>query len=216
MTTRGRFITLEGGEGAGKSTQARFIRDWLEARGRSVVLTREPGGSPLAEAIRHLVLGDWAEGISPSTETLLMFAARSQHWTTTIKPALRAGRDVVCDRFVDSSFAYQGQRKGITERRLRMLERMVLGKRKPDLTLLFDIDPELGLRRTRERGEDNNRFEEETLTFQRQVREAFLARAQAEPERFVVIDASRDAEAVSADVAAALAERLGFGEPSAA
>jgi dTMP kinase len=111
MTTRGRFITLEGGEGAGKSTQARFIRDWLVERGRDVVLTREPGGSPLAEAIRSLVLGDWAEGVTPATEALLMFAARAAHWHTTIAPALDAGKDVVCDRFVDSSYAYQGAGK---------------------------------------------------------------------------------------------------------
>ncbi|MFT4045360.1 MAG: dTMP kinase [Solimonas sp.] len=216
MTTRGRFITLEGGEGAGKSTQARFVRDWLEVRGCQVLLTREPGGSPLAEAVRHLVLGDWAEGIAPSTETLLMFAARAAHWNTTIKPALAAGRDVVSDRFVDSSYAYQGGRKGITERRLRTLERMVLGKRKPDLTLLFDIDPELGLQRARERGADNNRFEHEALAFQQRVREAFLARAQAEPERFVVIDAAREPEAVSAAVAEALAARLGGVEHASA
>ncbi|MGH8445565.1 MAG: dTMP kinase [Solimonas sp.] len=207
MSKRGRFITLEGGEGAGKSTQARFIRDWLVERGREVVLTREPGGSPLAEAIRSLVLGDWAEGVSPSTEVLLMFAARAAHWKTTILPALKAGRDVVCDRFVDSSYAYQGGGKGITDRRLRTLERLAVGSNKPDLTLLFDIEPELGLQRTRERG-DENRFEQETLAFMERVRTTFLARAQAEPERFVVIDASREPEAVSAELAQLLAARL--------
>src|SRR3546814_11790920 len=112
MGTRGRFITLEGGEGAGKSTQARFIRDWLTEYGHEVVLTREPGGSPLAEAIRGVVLGDWAEGVTPSTEVLLMFAARAAHWHTTIAPALAAGRDVVCDRFVDSTYRSEERRLG--------------------------------------------------------------------------------------------------------
>lgn len=207
MTTRGRFITLEGGEGAGKSTQARFIRDWLIERGREVVLTREPGGSPLAEAIRSLVLGDWAEGVTPPTEVMLMFAARAAHWHTTIEPALAAGRDVVCDRFVDSSYAYQGAGKGVDEAALQALERLAVGDHKPDLTLLFDIEPELGLQRTRERGEEN-RFEQETLEFMQRVREAFMARARAEPARFAVIDAARDADAVSASVAQALVARL--------
>ncbi|WP_028006686.1 dTMP kinase [Solimonas flava] len=207
MTTRGRFITLEGGEGAGKSTQARFIRDWLVERGREVVLTREPGGSPLAEAIRSLVLGDWAEGVTPPTEVMLMFAARAAHWHTTIEPALAAGRDVVCDRFVDSSYAYQGAGKGVDEAALQTLERLAVGGHKPDLTLLFDIEPELGLQRTRERGEEN-RFEQETLEFMQRVRESFMARARAEPARFAVIDASRDADAVSASVAQTLVARL--------
>ncbi|WP_020648744.1 dTMP kinase [Solimonas variicoloris] len=207
MTTRGRFITLEGGEGAGKSTQARFIRDWLVERGREVVLTREPGGSPLAEAIRSLVLGDWAEGVTPPTEVMLMFAARAAHWHTTIEPALAAGRDVVCDRFVDSSYAYQGAGKGVDETALQVLERLAVGSHKPDLTLLFDIEPALGLQRTRERGEEN-RFEQETLEFMQRVRESFVARARAEPARFAMIDAACDADAVSASVAQVLVARL--------
>ena len=153
MTTRGRFITLEGGEGAGKSTQARFVRDWLSEYGHDVVLTREPGGSPLAEAIRGVVLGDWAEGVTPPTEVLLMFAARAAHWHTTIAPALAAGRDVVCDRFVDSSYAYQGAGKGVSATALKALEKLAIDGCRPDLTLLLDIDPEEGLHRARARGE---------------------------------------------------------------
>jgi dTMP kinase len=204
MTTRGRFITLEGGEGAGKSTQARFVRDWLTEFGRDVVLTREPGGSPLAEAIRSVVLGDWAEGVTPSTEVLLMFAARAAHWHTTIAPALAAGRDVVCDRFVDSSYAYQGAGKGVSATALKALEKLAVEGR-PDLTLLLDIDPEQGLKRAQARG-DENRFEQETLDFMRRVREGFLARAKAEPQRIHVIDAARDADTVSADITTILAQ----------
>jgi len=204
MTTRGRFITLEGGEGAGKSTQARFVRDWLTEFGRDVVLTREPGGSPLAEAIRGVVLGDWAEGVTPSTEVLLMFAARAAHWHTTIAPALAAGRDVVCDRFVDSSYAYQGAGKGVSAAALKALEKLAVEGR-PDLTLLLDIDPEQGLKRAQARG-DENRFEQETLDFMRRVREGFLARAKAEPQRIHVIDAARDADSVSADITTILAQ----------
>lgn len=205
MSTRGRFITLEGGEGAGKSTQAAFVRDWLSEYGREVVVTREPGGSPMAEAIRGIVLGDWAEGVTPSTEVLLMFAARAAHWHATIAPALEAGRDVVCDRFVDSSYAYQSVGKGVAADGLAALETLAIGDHRPDLTLLLDIDPEEGLRRARARG-DENRFEQETLDFMQRVRDGFLARAQAEPQRIRIVDASRDADAVSAEIAAILAQ----------
>ncbi len=204
MTRRGRFITLEGGEGAGKSTQARRVRDCLLAQGRDVVLTREPGGSPLAEAIRGIVLGDWAEGVTPQSEVLLMFAARAAHWHTTIEPALAAGRDVVCDRFTDSSYAYQGAAKGVPAAGLLALEKLAVNGRRPDLTLLLDLDPELGLRRAQDRG-DGNRFEQENLEFMHKVRAGFLARAHAEPERFQVIDAAPDLEAVSAAIVSALA-----------
>jgi dTMP kinase len=205
MSTRGRFITLEGGEGAGKSTQAAFVRDWLTGCGRDAVLTREPGGSPMAEAIRSIVLGDWAEGITPPTEVLLMFAARAAHWHATIAPALEAGRDVVCDRFVDSSYAYQGAGKGVSNESLQALEALAIAGHCPDLTLLLDIDPEEGLRRAHARGEQN-RFEQEALDFMQRVREGFLSRARAEPQRVRVIDASREADAVSAEIAAALAQ----------
>ncbi|SFF32604.1 thymidylate kinase [Fontimonas thermophila] len=204
---RGRFITLEGGEGSGKSTQARRIADWLRARGRIVVLTREPGGTPLAEAIRTLALQRWDEGMTPTTELLLMFAARSAHVHALIEPHLAAGHDVVCDRFVDSSYAYQGAGKGVDVRHLAALEALVLPKLKPDLTFVLDLPVEQGLRRAHARGQ-NNRFEDEARPFFERVREAFLARAADEPQRCVVIDARADADTVFDAIVAVLEQRL--------
>ncbi len=203
----GRFITLEGGEGAGKSTAAGFIRDWLVARGRSVTLTREPGGSPLAEAIRSVVLGNWAEGVPAEAEVLLMFAARAAHLNATIRPALARGEDVVCDRFVDASWAYQGEGRGVPAERLGQLESYVLNGFTPQLTLVFDLPPEQGLRRAHSRG-DANRFEAEAMAFQQRVRAAYLQRAGAAPGRYAVIDASAPLSAVQAAVAAVLEQRL--------
>lgn len=205
--TPGRFITLEGGEGAGKSTQARRIADWLRAQGRGVVLSREPGGSPLAEAIRQLVLRDWPEGIDAQTEVLLMFAARAAHVHQTLAPALAAGTDVVCDRFVDSSYAYQGAGKGIAQSSLAALEQLAPGALRPQLTLVLDLAPEVGLARAQRRG-DANRFEAETLDYMRRVRAAFLARAAAEPARCVVIDASGDEQETWARIRAVLEQRM--------
>lgn len=195
----GRLITLEGGEGAGKSTQARFIADWLRARGRGVVQTREPGGSPLAEALRGVILQDWPGGISPETETLLMFAARAAHLEQTVRPALARGEDVVCDRFIDSTYAYQGAGKGVPRTRIAQMEKLVLAGLRPRLTLVLDLPPELGLQRARRRG-DQNRFEAETLAFQRRVRRCFRERARAAPRRYAVIDASQPVEQVQAAV----------------
>lgn len=207
MSARGRLITLEGGEGAGKSTQARHIAGWLRARGRIVVTTREPGGSPLAEAIRGLVLGDWAEGVSAQTEVLLMFAARAAHLAATIEPALAQGQDVVCDRFVDASWAYQGAGRGVDPRHLCALEDLVLCDLRPDLTLVFDLDPALGLARAKGRG-SVNRFEAETLAFMARVRQAYLDRAAAQPARYAVIDAASAQAQVSRDVEQVLAARM--------
>ena len=203
----GRLITLEGGEGAGKSTNARFIKDWLEARGREVILTREPGGSPLAESIREIVLRDWSEGLTDMTEVLLMFAARSAHLHHTILPALNAGKDVVCDRFVDSSYAYQSAGKGFPEEQLRQLEQIVMRGLQPTLTLIFDLDPALGLQRTEQRG-DQNRFETESLSYRQRVREMFLVRSRAAPHRYAVLDAGRSLKAVQADLEKILGQRL--------
>ncbi|TJY55767.1 dTMP kinase [Sinimarinibacterium sp. CAU 1509] len=203
---RGRLITLEGGEGAGKSTQVRFVCEWLEQRGRNVCVTREPGGTPQAEAIRQLVLSDWGEGVTPQTEVLLMYAARSAHLQHKIEPRLAAGDDVVCDRFADSSYAYQGA-KGVSDQHLLALESLVLAGRKPDLTLLLDLPPDIGLARAHARGQVN-RFEAETLGFMTQVRQRFLQRASDEPGRIAVIDASRSLEQVQAQIAAALEVRL--------
>jgi len=206
--TRGRFITLEGGEGAGKSTQARTVRRWLEARGRSVVSTREPGGSPLAEAIRGLVLADWAEGVDAMTELLLMFAARAAHLRATIEPALAAGHDVVCDRFVDASWAYQGAGRQLGDAPLASLEGLVLRGLQPDLTLVFDLPVDIGLERAQARG-DANRFEGENRDFMQRVREAYLRRAAETPARYAVIDAARTIDTVSAQVTSVLEQRWG-------
>ena len=203
----GRLITLEGGEGAGKSTQARFIADWLQSCGRTVVSTREPGGSPLAEAVRGIVLGDWAEGVSAETELLLMFAARAAHVSSLIRPALARGDDVICDRFVDASWAYQGAGRGVASGHLRALETLVLADLRPDLTLVFDLPPEVGLARARKRG-DANRFEEENLAFMARVREAYLVRARAEPSRYAILDASLGIEDVRLHVVRTLEARL--------
>lgn len=207
MNARGRFITLEGGEGAGKSTHARFVAAWLEQRGRTVVQTREPGGSPLAEAVREVVLRDWAEGVTPETELLLMFAARAAHVSHRIEPALQAGQDVVCDRFIDASWAYQGAGRGVADEHLRALERLVLRDLRPDLTLVFDLPPDVGLNRAKRRG-DANRFEAETLAFMERVRAAYLARAQRDPDRYVVLDATRPIDEVQAQIARTLASRF--------
>ena len=199
----GRLIVLEGGEGAGKSTHARFVREWLERRGRAVTLTREPGGSPLAEAIRELVLRKWDEGIDGTTELLLMFAARAAHLHALIRPALAANRDVVCDRFVDATYAYQGAGRGLRDRDIDALASVVLKRLRPDLVLLLDIAPEAGAERVRGRG-TGNRFDAEAREFQARVRKAYLKRARREPRRYAVIDAGREREAVQADIARAL------------
>ena len=204
---RGRLITLEGGEGAGKSTNARYIQSWLEARGRRVVLTREPGGSPQAETIRELILRPWPQGVAPMTELLLMFAARAAHLHERIRPALLEGIDVVCDRFIDSSYAYQGAGKGVPVAQIQKLERLVLGRLRPDLVLVFDLDPVLGLQRARRRGEQN-RFEDETLAFMRRVRQCFLQRARAVPRRYAVINAGQELVRVQAALQRVLEQRL--------
>lgn len=203
----GRLITLEGGEGAGKSTHSAFIADWLRQRGRTVVQTREPGGSPLAEAVRGLVLGDWPEGLDVTTELLLMYAARAAHLQATVRPALARDEDVVCDRFTDSSRAYQGAGKGVEARHFDALEQLVLQGLQPQLVLVLDLDPTLGLARARRRGEVN-RFEQETLAFMQRVRAAFLQRAQREPARYAVVDASLPLNEVQTAIAAVLEQRL--------
>jgi dTMP kinase len=197
------FIVLEGGEGAGKSTHARGLRDWLTGRGRSVVLTREPGGTPLAEAIRELVLRDWQEGMDAETETLLIFAARAAHLHGLIRPALEAGKIVICDRFVDASYAYQGAGRGLADERIAALERFTLKGLRPNLVLVLDLPPELGLKRAKMRGAEN-RFEAESLEFMRRVRAAYLERARREPQHYVIVDATRPVDAVASELRAAV------------
>lgn len=205
--SRGRFIVLEGGEGAGKSTQVALVRAWLEARGRTVLSTREPGGTPLSERIRELLIDGTYTDMTPECETLLVFAARSQHLHECIEPALSAGQDVVSDRFVDASYAYQGGGRGVDQHHIHALEEWVCQATQPDLVLLLDLDPMIGRARAARRGAAD-RFEEEALRFAQDVRAAYLARAKAHPERYAIIDASADAATVGASIRAQLEARL--------
>ena len=203
----GRFITLEGGEGAGKSTQIQVVKDYLEARGIDVVVTREPGGTAEGQEIRNLLVSGDKDKWSPLSETLLILADRAAHLERVIRPALAEGKYVVCDRFFDSTRAYQGIAGGLGLEVIHNLQQPVLGTTLPDVTLLLDIDPEKGLSRAQERGGDL-RFESKTLAYHQTLRQAFLDFAKQEPERMVVIDADRDIEAVSTDIITVLGERL--------
>ncbi len=199
----GRFITVEGIEGVGKSTQIDFLRGLLEARGVPVTVTREPGGTPLGEAIRSLLLDRRHTGMAADTELLLMFAARAQHLAEVIRPALAAGRWVLCDRFTDATYAYQGAGRGIGPGRIAVLEDFVQDGLRPDLTILLDAPVATGLARAGRRG-PGDRFERETVNFFERVRAGYLQRASAEPGRFRVIDAGRR----RGEVEAALAQVL--------
>lgn len=201
---RGLFITLEGGEGAGKSTQLAIMRDWLETQGHRVVVTREPGGTEVGERIRDVLLHHAGE-MAAETETLLMFAARAEHLARVIRPALSAGATVLCDRFTDATYAYQGGGRGLAPRRIAELERWVQDELRPDLTLLLDVPLDVGRRRAEQRGIPD-RFEREQEVFFDRVRDAYLAAAAREPKRIRVIDASRGAAEVGQAVIAVLRE----------
>ena len=203
---RGFFITFEGGEGAGKSTQIELLARKLRAKRYDLMVTREPGGSPGAEAVRHVLLSGAAEPFGPQMEALLFAAARSDHVEQVIRPAINAGRIVLCDRFIDSSRVYQGVTGGLDPAFMKSLERTAINGMMPDMTLIFDIDPALGMRRATDRRgkEAADRFEKETLEIHERRRQAYLAIAQAEPERCIVIDASQDQEAVENMVTAAV------------
>ena len=189
----GLFITLEGPEGAGKSTNREYLAQRLREQGLDVVLTREPGGTPVAEQIRELLL-------APSDESmLLMFAARAQHLAKVIRPALARGAVVLCDRFTDATYAYQGGGRGLPVERIAMLETFVQGDLRPDLTLVFDLPIEIGLSRAAARGR-LDRFEQEGTAFFEAVRHAYLARAQADPQRYSILDAGQSLEAVQRDI----------------
>jgi dTMP kinase len=203
---RGLFITLEGGEGAGKSTSIEFVRDHLEQAGRRVVVTREPGGTPLGEKIRDLLLNG-RESMEVDTELLLMFAARAEHLARVIRPALAEGACVVCDRFTDATYAYQGGGRGVPEARIRILEDWVQEGLRPDLTLLLDIPVAQGLDRAGQRSTPD-RFEREKIDFFERVRKRYLAAATNEPQRVRVIDAAGDLPAVQAQLLSALAAIL--------
>ena len=206
----GRFITVEGGEGAGKTTQIAFIYDYLQRTGLTVALTREPGGTALGEELRALLLGHRHKGMALATETLLMFAARAEHLERVIRPALAAGHWVLCDRFTDASYAYQGGGRGLALEQIAILEDWVQGDLQPDLTLLFDVPVEMGLERAARRS-TADRFEQEEKAFFERVRTAYLQRARQHPDRYRRVDAARPIEQVRAEVEILLAEWLGRG-----
>lgn len=190
MTRRGCLITLEGIEGVGKSTNIKLIKQLLEHAGLPVVTTREPGGTPVAEAIRHILVSQHSETVLPETELLLLFAARYQHVQQIIKPALRQGQWIICDRFTDASYAYQGGGRGLAKRHIESLETWLLNKLRPDLTLILDAPVKTALRRARNRAK-LDRFEKETVQFFERARKVYLARAAHWPGRYRVIDASK-------------------------
>jgi dTMP kinase len=204
----GRFITFEGGEGAGKSTQLKRLVARLHAAGREVVATREPGGSPGAESIRELVLKGSADRWSPVTETLLMYAARRDHVERVIRPALERGAWVVCDRFADSTRAYQGAAGGVDPGLIAAMETYILEQTRPDLTLIFDLPVEVGLERAHARAGSEMRFESKGLAFHERLRAGFLAIARAEPDRCAVVDARGTLDEVESAVWAAVENRL--------
>ncbi len=203
----GKFLTIEGTEGVGKSTNLAFVRDWLVAKGIEVVVTREPGGTPMAEEIRGLLLSKREESVDETAELLLVFAARAQHLAQLIKPALERGAWVLSDRFTDATYAYQGGGRGLSKEVITQLEVLVQGELRPDLTLILDIDVELGLNRARQRGE-LDRFESETLGFFERVRAAYKARALAAPNRYAVVDAGQELAKVQSDIEQVLHQLL--------
>lgn len=188
MIHPGKFITVEGGEGVGKTTNIEFIQNFFEQRSIDLITTREPGGTPLAEAIREILLAKSDEPMDATAELLLVFAARAQHLSEVIKPALAAGQWVLCDRFTDATYAYQGGGRGLNIEHIELLENLVQQSLQPDLTVLLDIDPEIGMQRARARAE-LDRFEIESSRFFELVRASYLRRAKQFPERFLVIDA---------------------------
>jgi dTMP kinase len=206
--SNGRFITLEGIEGAGKSSVAKALQAELERSGASVLLTREPGGTPLAESLRELLLRRGTEVLNPTAETLLMFASRAVHLDNAVRPALAAGRWVICDRFTDASYAYQGAGRGVDPALLDRLAAAVHSDLWPARTLLLDVPVALGLERARSRPGAPDRFESEQLAFFERVRATYLARAVREPQRIRVIDAQRGLPDVVASVLTAISDML--------
>lgn len=214
----GKFITFEGGDGAGKSTQIRRLAAALAATGRKVELTREPGGTPAAEAVRHLILSGHAKSMGPEGEAMLFAVARADHVDKVIRPALNREEWVLCDRFADSTRVYQGVSGGVDEKLLRALERVAVGATRPDLTVILDVPAAVALERARGRDANStapgDRFEGEELSLQERRRQAFLEIAEREPERCVVIDGSLSEDEVAHAVWKAVSTRL-FGEKAA-
>ncbi|MDB5549755.1 MAG: thymidylate kinase [Tardiphaga sp.] len=207
---RGVFVTFEGGEGSGKSTQIKLLAERLARDGRDVVVTREPGGSPGAEILRHVILSGVGKLLGAEAETLLFAAARDDHVRAVIAPALARGQWVLCDRFFDSTRAYQGRVGGVDRALMESLQRVTIGDLKPDVTFILDVPVEVGMRRaTARRGAAApDRFEAETIAFHQALRDAYQAIAAAEPARCVLIDADRDADTVAAAIWSALPARL--------
>ncbi len=204
---KGRFITIEGVEGAGKSTHIPVLEELLRGGGIDFVCSREPGGSPLAERIRELLLARDDEAPAALTELLLIFAARAEHLAKRIEPALAAGKWVLCDRFTDATFAYQGGGRGLPKTAIAALQELVQGGLRPDLSIILDLDPAIGLSRIRDRGQ-LDRIEREDIAFHARVRQCYLDIARAEPGRCLLIDAGQPPAAVGRDLRAALRERL--------
>lgn len=209
---RGRFITLEGGEGAGKSTQIKLLADFIRSLGLECVVTREPGGSPVAEQLREVILSGVAASLGPAAEAVLFSAARIDHIAQTIAPALARGAFVVCDRFADSTRAYQGAQGKVDASLISALEKVAVGQYRPDLTLILDLPAEIGLARANKRRADAkaDRFEAEDLSFHQGLRKAFLEIAAREPERCAVIDAAQGPDDVAKSVRDVVASRLGL------
>ena len=199
----GRFITIEGIEGVGKTTNIEWIKQCLSERGIPHLHTREPGGTALAEQIRELLLTPREEKMADMTELLLVFAARAQHLEQLVKPALGAGTWVICDRFTDATYAYQGGGRGLDMQAIATLETLVQGQLRPDLTLILDIDPATGLARARQRSAPD-RFEQEAISFFSKVRDTYLARARRTPDTYMVVDAGQSLPDVQADIKAGL------------
>lgn len=204
----GRFITFEGGEGAGKSTQVRALVAHLRDLGLEVVQTREPGGSSGAEALRDLLVTGEAGRWSPMSETLMMYAARANHLEQVIRPALERGAWIVCDRFSDSTRAYQGAGGGVTPELIETIDTAVVGETQPDLVIVMDMPPQAGLKRALARGDAENRFESKGLTFHERLREGFRRRAAAHPDRYCLIDADRSIEDIGADIWRVVSDRF--------
>lgn len=205
---KGKMICLEGGEGAGKSTALKVVTGWLESRGRRSLVTREPGGTPFAEKIRKLLLDPQTGEIDPVTELLLMFAARRENVVDVIEPALAKGIDVICDRFTDASYAYQGGGRELGPEPVGVLAGLVHPELQPDLVLVLDVPVHVGLERIKTRRGGPDRFEGSRMAFLERVRHAYLERANAHPDRYAVIDAEQDMDAVAEAIRRALAERL--------
>ena len=205
--TPGKFLTLEGGEGVGKTTNLTFIQQYLEERGINLVLTREPGGTPLSESVRDLLLDKSYKGMNSDAELLLVFAARAEHINAKILPALMAGQWVLSDRFTDASFAYQGNGRQLGFSRIEMLEQFVQKGFQPDMTLLLDADVELGMSRVEQRDE-KDRFESEQMDFFNRVRSGYLQRAEQDPTRMKVIDAMLPIEGVQKQIKERLDELI--------